>query len=110
MIAFTIVINLIVFAVGMALGEAALFLGNGPISMSVMSSVPAHVRSQAIATAFFMLHLFGDLISPIIIGELIDTIGMHWALMFLIAWLVWAALFWFAGYIYARKYFKYVDE
>lgn len=51
-----------------------LFLPTGPVNTLIMQVVPLNLRASAMAAAIFMIHLFGDMWSPEIIGHLSD----HW--------------------------------
>jgi MFS transporter, Spinster family, sphingosine-1-phosphate transporter len=59
----------------MALLAAAmflLFLPTGPINTLILETVPVNLRSSAMALSIFMIHLFGDMWSPEIVGRLAD--------------------------------------
>ncbi len=79
-----------------------LFLPTGPINTLIVESVPVMLRASAMALSIFVIHLFGDLWSPLIVGKLSDVwavaghpeIGLQRAVMILPAMLVVAAAFW----------------
>ena len=52
-----------------------LFLSTGPINTLILESVPVNLRASAMALSIFMIHLFGDMWSPEIVGRLADTWG-----------------------------------
>lgn len=57
---------------------AALFLvmlNTGPLNTAIINSVPARIRATAMATTIFVIHLFGDAISPTLIGMVSDWSG-----------------------------------
>jgi MFS family permease len=59
----------------MALLAAAiflLFLSTGPVNTLILEAVPVNLRSSAMALSIFMIHLFGDMWSPEIVGRLAD--------------------------------------
>lgn len=71
------------------------FLGTGPINTLILESAPTALRASAMAGSIFIIHLFGDLWSPSIVGTLSD----HWsslakALLILPAVLLLAGLLW----------------
>ncbi len=76
------------------------FLGTGPINTLILESAPTALRASAMAGSIFIIHLFGDLWSPSIVGLLSD----HWAnlskallilpAVLLMAGLLWGALAW----------------
>ncbi len=51
------------------------FLGTGPINTLILESAPPALRASAMAGSIFIIHLFGDMWSPSIVGALSD----HWA-------------------------------
>ncbi|MGI5865189.1 MAG: spinster family MFS transporter [Myxococcales bacterium] len=59
----------------LALTFAALFLvmlNTGPLNTAIINSVPARIRASAMATTIFVIHLFGDAISPTLVGMVSD--------------------------------------
>ena len=50
-----------------------LFLSTGPINTLIIESVPVNLRASAMALSIFMIHLFGDMWSPEIVGRLADA-------------------------------------
>ena len=51
-----------------------LFFCTGPVNTLILEAVPVNVRASAMAVSIFMIHLFGDMWSPEIVGRLAD----HW--------------------------------
>jgi predicted MFS family arabinose efflux permease len=51
-----------------------LFLSTGPVNTLIIETVPVNLRASAMAGSIFMIHLFGDIWSPEIVGRLSD----HW--------------------------------
>ena len=52
-----------------------LFLSTGPINTLILELVPANLRASAMALSIFMIHLFGDMWSPEIVGRLAERWG-----------------------------------
>ncbi len=52
-----------------------LFLPTGPINTLIIESVPVNLRASAMALSIFMIHFFGDMWSPEIVGRLADAWG-----------------------------------
>ncbi len=74
-------------------GMILLFLSTGPVNTLILETVPAALRASAMAGSIFVIHLFGDLWSPAIIGLLGDRWGLGRAVLILpVALLVGAAL------------------
>jgi MFS transporter, Spinster family, sphingosine-1-phosphate transporter len=72
-----------------------LFLSAGPVNTLIIETVPVNLRSGAMAMSIFMIHLFGDVWSPEIVGRLSD----YWhslskALLILPAALIVSAALW----------------
>ena len=64
----------------LAAAELALFLGSGPVNAAIVNSVSAKVRATALAGQLFLIHLFGDVPSPGIIGFVSDRSNLRWGL------------------------------
>ena len=58
----------------LALAIFLLFLSTGPTNTLIIETVPVNLRSSAMALSIFMIHLFGDMWSPEIVGSVAD----HW--------------------------------
>jgi hypothetical protein len=52
-----------------------LFLGTGPVNTLILETVPVNLRASAMAMSIFMIHAFGDIWSPEIVGRLSDVWG-----------------------------------
>jgi MFS transporter, Spinster family, sphingosine-1-phosphate transporter len=83
------------YIVWLFLAEFLLFLSTGPVNVEIVSVVPVRTRAMAMAVAIFAIHLFGDAISPPIVGRLADISGLQHAVLIMpaavaISGLVWA--------------------
>ncbi len=74
-----------------------IFLGTGPLNAAIINSVPAAVRSSAIALELLCIHLFGDTPSPKLIGIVSDRSTLGKGLGLTLVTLVIAALLLFLG-------------
>ncbi len=78
------------------------FLPMGPVTTIQIESVPAHLRASAMAVSLFVIHLFGDFWSPVLVGQLADWAhepdrpgaGLQHAMLVLPAAMSLAVLFW----------------
>ena len=78
------------------------FLPTGPQVTLQIESVPAHLRASAMAASIFVIHLFGDFLSPALVGHLADWghdperpgAGLQHAMFILPAAMSLAVLFW----------------
>lgn len=74
-----------------------LFMSTGPINALLIEVVPVNRRASSVALSIFMIHFFGDMWSPEIVGRLSDHFGnLRTALYILPAALVVSAGFWLA--------------
>jgi MFS transporter, Spinster family, sphingosine-1-phosphate transporter len=79
----------------LAVAMFLLFLPMGPVNTLILETVPAHLRASAMAGSIFMIHLFGDLPSPKIVGMIADhQHSLARGVLILPAALIPAALFW----------------
>jgi MFS family permease len=63
------------FFIAMGVCELAIFASVSPTNAAVLLSAPAGLRASAMAISIFAIHLFGDLVSPPVIGLLSDAFG-----------------------------------
>ena len=74
----------------------ALFLLTGPINTLILETVPVALRASAMAVTIFVIHLFGDLGSPWMVGKVSDLLGgnLRRAILILPAMLAVSAGLW----------------
>jgi fucose permease len=75
-----------------------LWFYNGPINTILANSTDAGLRARAFAFSIFAIHIFGDAISPTIIGALSDRVGLGTAVALIPAFLALGALIWAVGW------------
>jgi len=84
----------------MALAMLFLFLATGPVNTVILEVVPANLRASAMAMSIFMIHAFGDLWSPLIVGKLSDRWGHIGEALSILPWalavgaVLWLGLVW----------------
>jgi len=54
-----------------------LFFATGPVNTLILETVPVNLRASAMALSIFMIHLFGDMWSPEMVGRLSDVLRDH---------------------------------
>lgn len=89
--------NTLISMICIALSLIFLFQSTGPINTIIMESVSPNMRASAMAICIFMIHAFGDLWSPELVGRVSDQFGGNLRIGMLIlpgAFLI-AGLFWF---------------
>jgi MFS family permease len=86
------------FFVGIALTEFALFLSTSPINVVLLGAVPSELRATAMAASIFAIHLFGDLVSPPLVGAISDATGsLGGAMLILPVAIALGAIAWWRG-------------
>eukprot|EP00002_Diphylleia_rotans_P009923 TRINITY_DN2029_c0_g1_i3.p1 TRINITY_DN2029_c0_g1~~TRINITY_DN2029_c0_g1_i3.p1 ORF type:complete len:401 (-),score=65.88 TRINITY_DN2029_c0_g1_i3:402-1604(-) len=100
------------FFLAMGFAEFLMFSVTGPINGAILSSVPAHLRSFGMGSSNMLIHLFGDLPSPIIVGALSDSTGdKSLSLAICAMWNIWTVLlWWFASRLHRQRQNKGHDE
>ncbi|MFM7724094.1 MAG: spinster family MFS transporter [Bacteroidota bacterium] len=82
-----------------------LFQSTGPINTVILESVPSTMRASAMAICIFMIHAFGDLWSPELVGRVSDGAGnLRIGMLILPGAFLLAALFW--GFLYREQQCK----
>lgn len=71
-----------------------LFLSMGPVNTVILETVPPELRASAMAMSIFMIHLFGDLWSPKLVGLIADRASLRQAVLILPLALVPTAALW----------------
>jgi MFS family permease len=87
----------------LACAELTLFLANGPVNAAIVNSVSAKVRATALAGQLFLIHFFGDVPSPRIIGFISDHSNLHLGLGASVLALVASALLQWWGSHFAPR-------
>lgn len=79
----------------LAVSMFLIFLSTGPVNTLIIESVPLNLRASAMAMSIFMIHLFGDMWSPEIVGRLADAWGsLQKAVLILPLFLLLAGFLW----------------
>ncbi len=61
--------------VGIFLAEALMFVNTGPLNAVIANVVAPNLRAAAYAIAILLIHVFGDIGSPALVGWVADTFG-----------------------------------
>lgn len=87
----------IVSMVCIAISLIFLFQATGPINTVIVESVAPNMRSSAMAICIFMIHAFGDLWSPELVGRVSDQFdeNLRMGMLILPGAFLLAGLFWF---------------
>jgi MFS family permease len=85
------------FFVSIAVAEFAIFLSTSPINVVILQGVPETLRASAMALSIFAIHLFGDLISPPLIGKISDVSSLRNAMFVLPVALAIGTIVWWRG-------------
>jgi len=65
-----------VFWPAMFVSLLLLFMNIGPLNAAMANVLPAHVRTFGFAVTTMLMHVLGDAISPWLIGEISDHVGL----------------------------------
>ena len=87
----------VVFFAMLGVAELLLFASTSPINVVLLAAVPAELRATAMAASIFAIHLFGDLVSPPLVGYLSDRSSLGAAMLVLPAAIVVCAVAWWRG-------------
>ena len=73
-----------------------LFLSTGPVNTLILETVPILMRARAMAASIFVIHMFGDLWSPQLVGALSDRwLDLRLAVLWVLpVALIVSAIFW----------------
>jgi MFS family permease len=85
------------FFLAIAAAEFAIFLSTSPINVVILRGVPEELRASAMALSIFAIHLFGDLVSPPLIGKISDSSSLRSAMFVLPVALAIGTVAWWRG-------------
>jgi MFS family permease len=74
-----------------------LFFNTGPTNTILANVTHPSIRAGAFAINIFIIHAFGDVISPVVIGIISDRYNMNIAFMVVGAMFILAGVFWLCG-------------
>jgi MFS family permease len=80
-----------------------LFFNTGPANTALANVSPPALRSSAFALNILVIHLFGDVISPPIVGWIDDRASLRLGLLLLAAPIALSGLFWLWGTRYLDR-------
>ncbi len=67
--------NEVVYMGSLVIAQILIFMSTGPINSAVVDVVPPNMRATAVALSILLIHIFGDVPSPPLIGMLSDTMN-----------------------------------
>ncbi|HUT86309.1 MAG TPA: MFS transporter [Elusimicrobiales bacterium] len=82
---------------------AFVFVNIGPLLAAIVGSVSTTIRSMALAVNIFVIHAFGDAISPTVIGAFSDKWGLKTGIVACICMLAVAGFFSIVAGLYSKK-------
>lgn len=98
------------FVLLLALGCIFLFAVSAGVNMVLNWSVSVDHRPMAMSLSVLIIHMLGDVPSPILIGMLSDSFrskgrveGAHYTMIITLLWLGWAIIFWFISYLLVAR-------
>ncbi len=78
----------------MVIAQLCLFLSTGPVNAAILNIVSPLERASAVALSVFSIHLFGDAVSPFLIGALSDASSLGQAVKIVPAAVVVSGAIW----------------
>ena len=87
------------------LAEYFIFMHSGPYHAAIVEVIPVNMRSMAFALDIFIIHAFGDAVSPAIIGAVSDARGLSFAIFLAVIFLFFGGVSSIlAGYFYEKDF------
>ena len=72
----------------MFMAEFFIFAYSGPYHAAIVETVPVTMRSMAFALDIFIIHAFGDAVSPLLLGIVSDAAGLPIAIFLAMIYLL----------------------
>jgi MFS transporter, Spinster family, sphingosine-1-phosphate transporter len=86
-----------VFYSAIVVAELLLFMSTGPVNAAIANAVSPLERASAMALSMFVIHLFGDIPSPPLIGHLSDVGSLEHAVLVVPLAIAVGGLIWLAA-------------
>src|SRR5207237_7458630 len=83
--------------VGLFLAVFGLFLNTGPSNTILANVVPLEIRGTSFAINIFIIHAFGDAVSPLLIGAIADVANLEVAFLLCTILIVVGGGIWLLG-------------
>ena len=87
--------HILYFYIGVFIAETLLFAITGPINAALLGSLPIPYRVMGMSLNILIIHLGGDVPSPIFVGLVADVFSIKTAMIFLTFALLFASVWWF---------------
>uniref|UniRef100_A0A7S3D8Q6 Major facilitator superfamily (MFS) profile domain-containing protein n=1 Tax=Palpitomonas bilix TaxID=652834 RepID=A0A7S3D8Q6_9EUKA len=101
------------FFILLFVGQLLLFACTTLTNASIMWAVNADQRPSALAVSTIMIHLLGDVPSPVLVGLLTEGLenarvprADSWAIFMLGCWLAFTIIFWLLAYIFSKVHLR----
>jgi len=94
--------NRTVYLTAIVVAELLIFASTGPVNSAIVNVVSPIERASAVALSIFVIHLLGDVPSPLLIGWISDRSSLSTAFLIVpvaifVAGAIWAYAAWDAG-------------
>lgn len=100
----TLINELIVFIMGLALGEFFIFLSISPFAIGIMACVSSNLRGQSNAVSLFFSYALGGFPAPTVIGGIFEVSDQKWGMVMATGWLFWSFFFWWLAWLISRNH------
>ncbi len=87
----------------LTLGEVLIFVCTGPINSAILNYVAPQYRASAMGLTILLIHLFGDVPSPALVGWISDSAGLQTGMMIIPAAVLVGGLIWTLGAWQGRR-------
>jgi len=86
--------NKSVYMTAIVIAEIFVFASTGPINSAIVNVVSPTERASAVALSIFLMHILGDMPSPVLIGRLSDLHGLEKAFLIVPAAIFVSGVIW----------------
>ena len=87
----------------LAVGVLVMFMTTAGVNVALMWSVPPENRAMAMALSVIIIHLLGDVPSPVVIGAIDRSHAPQFTFLATSSWLAWAVVCWGLAWFLARR-------
>jgi MFS family permease len=74
--------------------ELLIFMATGPINVAIIKAAPEHLRGAGVALSILLIHIFGDVPSPPLVGWISDGVGLATGIILVPISIGMGSLFW----------------
>ncbi len=87
----------VTYLAALTLGEILIFVCTGPINSAILNYVAPRYRASAMGLTILLIHLFGDVPSPALVGRISDGAGLQAGMMIIPVAVLISGMIWTLG-------------